>query len=993
MGTRYSYRPSVLFTIFATALMTAGLSASLAAEPFVLNGAFTKQSAETGTPVNWSVPADSPWHSTDADGLSGNDSLKYTARAIGAIQPVTQIISLPANAHLVLTCAVKTDGALKPVVRLRFAGPDGAEIGRIVADGPPGLWRRYFAELNTGPGGEVVVELWADIAHLQSPDRSAPAGTLCIDDVQVLLPPQAQALRAKQPDAVIYENLARGKPYTLHPTPGYPLCTDPGDRTQLTDGQYTVGYFWTQMSTVGWVRMQDLVVTLDLGDHYPIRGLSFSSAAGVAGVNWPSAITALVSVDGRAYHSLGDLVALSSQTADLPAYGNYALHRFRTDGLQVHGRYIKFLISPVGNCTFVDEIEVYRGDEAYKQAALPGPATNYPPEYFDDDPFMVSVKRRIGRDLETVRSQLEAEKLPAALRGRLDSQVEQLGSAIRELPVVEADTFRGVLPFNPVHERVYALGGAARAAAGHPPVVAWAANPWDYLAPTDLPAASSPPAISVAAMDGETRAAALNLTNCTDEALQARLTFEGLPGAPTPNCVEVAQVAWTDTPEAILVAAALPPVTAREGSYQVSLPAGMTRQVWLWVTPQDLPAGTYRGHLVIRGVAPQPLRVPIALRVFDLQFPTQPRLHVGGWDYTNSRSLYGITPQNRSALIAHLQSRFVDSPWATRDIMPYGEPNAAGQMTQEPSTRSLDAWVQNWPDARRYHVFCRVEDNIAGTKTDEAGFAPKVGAWIRFWVAHLRTLGIPPDRLLLLLRDESQTVEDDSIIIAWSQAIKSAEPEVGIWDDGTRPMERNTPELLSAVDFLCPHRPSLMADPDTSRLDFYRGQAQAGKGIYMYSCWGPTRILDPYAYYRLQAWSVFDLGGEGSFFWAFGATGGGHSWNEYVPKNAAYTPLFLGPESATPGKHMEAIRESVGDFEYLAMLRDAVAELERRRPDHPLLPQAQALLEGATSRVLTAPGATISEYHASQMRWQIPRDRGQADAVRFEIGELLEKLK
>ncbi|HJN14026.1 MAG TPA: hypothetical protein QGH10_00970 [Armatimonadota bacterium] len=755
-----------------------------------------------------------------------------------------------------------------------------------------------------------------------------------------------------------------------------------------------MGYFWTQKSTVGWVRMQDLVITLDLGDHYPIRGLSFSSAAGVAGVQWPSAIQALVSVDGRAYHSLGDLVALSAETVELPAAGDYALHRFRTDGLRVHGRYIKLLISPVGNCTFVDEIEVHRGDEAWKQTALPGVATNYPPEYFDDDPFMVSLKRREGRDLETVRSALEGEELPDALRQRLDGEIEDLGEAIRELPAVDADAFHGVLPFDSVHERVYALRGAARAAGGHPPVVAWGANPWDYLTPTDLPASPPPPDVTVAAMNGETRVTALNLTNCTEQPLRARVTFEGLPNAPTPDYVSVAEVAWTDTPEAILVAAALPEVTPRGDSYEVSLPAGMTRQVWFSVTPRGLEPGMHRGHVVIDGGTPQPLRVPIVLRVFDLDFPAQPRLHVGGWDYTNSGGLYGVTPQNRAALIAHLQSRFVDSPWATYDAMSYGEFDAAGQLVQEPSTTNFDAWVQNWPDAGRYHVFCRVEDSIAGTKIGDPLFAPKVGAWIRFWVAHLGTLGVPPDKLFILLRDESQSVDHDNIIIAWSRAIKAAEPEVGIWDDGTRELERNTPELLSAVDFLCPHRPSLMTDPDAERLaDFYRAQAEAGKGIYLYSCWGPTRILDPYAYYRLQAWSVFDLGGEGSFFWAFGATGGGHSWNEYVAKDAAYTPLFIGPDSATPGKHMEAIRESVGDFEYLAMLRDAVAGLEQQRPGHRLLRRAKALLAGAPEQVLTAPGATISEYNTSEMRWQVPRDRSQADLVRIEIGELLEKLK
>jgi hypothetical protein len=976
--------------ILPTALLVLWLGTLAAAEPLVHNGGFTRRSAaEANLPDGWTVPAGGGWYSTDADGHSGNDSLQYASPRAKVTPPVTQTIVLPAHADLVLTCAMKADGGNTPVVRLRWAGTDGAELVRLVAEAPAGTWRQHFVEFNSGAGGSATVELWSDLIRLHSPERSAPAGQVGFDDVQIVTRPEVQALRASQPGSLTYENLARGRPYTLQPTPGYPLCTDPGDSTQLTDGQYTVGYFWTQKSTVGWVRMQDLVVTLDLGADYPIRGLSLNSAAGVAGVKWPASIRVLVSVDGRAYHELGDLLKFS-QTLPAPD-GTYTVQRFQTDALQTHGRYVKLLIAPVGNCTFVDEIEVHRGAEAFRQVALPGPAISYAPEYFDADPFMAHLKRRLGLDLETVRASLGREKLPVAIRERLAREAAELDQAIVAVPAVDPQTFRGVLPFNPVHERVYALQGAARAALGRAPVVAWRANPWDYLAPTDLPASPPAPVLSVAAMQGETRACALNLTNCTPRPLTATLTFEGVPEKLLAEGVRVHEVAWTDTPAAVLVAAALPELTAKDGRYEVSLPAGMTRQVWFSITATGLSPGTHRGALVIAGATAKPLRVPVTVRAFDLQFPPRPRLHVGGWDYTDG-TLYGVTPQNRLPLIAHLQSRLVDSPWATYSAMPFGEYDATGQFAKPPGTRGMDNWVRGWPQARRYHVFNRV-DGTAPFKLDDPLFAVKVGAWIHFWVAHLKTLGIGPERLFLLLVDESQTVEQDRIITAWSRAIKAAEPRVSIWDDGTRPMERMTPEVLAAVDYMCPHRPSLMTEQDDGQMAVYRQQREAGKGLYLYSCWGPTRTLDPYAYYRLQAWSVFQMGGEGSFFWALGSSGGGSSFNDYVQKDTAYTPLFMDRDSVTAGKHMEAIRESVGDFEYLSMLRDRVSELAQRQPGHKLLPRANALLAGAADRVLSAPGARITDYNVTEMAWQAPRDRGSADTVRLEIGEMLERLR
>ena len=270
--------------VLAAAAVILGLTAVQAQEALVQDSDFVQ------LPGAWIVPPDAPWSGTNADGHSDNHSLHYSAPGRSRTEPVTQTITLPADTALVLSCALKGDGTLTPVVRLRLAGEEGAELVRIVGEGQPGLWRQYFADFNSGAGGEAVVELWPDIMHLQSPERAGPAGTAGFDDVHVVLPQDAAALRTEHSEAVAYENIARGKPYTLHPMPNYPLCTDPDDRIQLTDGQYTVGYFWTQKTTVGWVRLDQIVITIDLENHYPIRGLSFNKAAGIAGVNWPQAI-------------------------------------------------------------------------------------------------------------------------------------------------------------------------------------------------------------------------------------------------------------------------------------------------------------------------------------------------------------------------------------------------------------------------------------------------------------------------------------------------------------------------------------------------------------------------------------------------------------------------------------------------------------------------------------------------------------------------------
>ncbi|MCL4218102.1 MAG: hypothetical protein KJ052_14025, partial [Candidatus Hydrogenedentes bacterium] len=166
------------------------------------------------------------------------------------------------------------------------------------------------------------------------------------------------------------ENVALGKSYTLSPAPNYRYCTEAGDMTQLTDGEYVEGYFWTQPGTVGWANTNPAVIVLDLGEVQPIRGLSIHTAAGRAGVSWPLAIEIFVADEAGKFHFIGDLVELSA-AHDLPPAHEYATHRYWTDSLDTHGRYVGIAVN-LQSFFFTDEIEVYAGEAALLDRPLPG---------------------------------------------------------------------------------------------------------------------------------------------------------------------------------------------------------------------------------------------------------------------------------------------------------------------------------------------------------------------------------------------------------------------------------------------------------------------------------------------------------------------------------------------------------------------------------------------------------------------------------------------
>jgi hypothetical protein len=112
-----------------------------------------------------------------------------------------------------------------------------------------------------------------------------------------------------------------------------------------------------------------VLLTVDLGQTQPIAGLSYSTAAGVAGVAWPREIRIAVSEDGRLWRSPGDLVVLSKHNG-APLAEGYGAFRYKTHELASRGRYVRLAVVTDGAFAFCDELEIFRSpDGSDKRAA------------------------------------------------------------------------------------------------------------------------------------------------------------------------------------------------------------------------------------------------------------------------------------------------------------------------------------------------------------------------------------------------------------------------------------------------------------------------------------------------------------------------------------------------------------------------------------------------------------------------------------------------
>jgi len=113
------------------------------------------------------------------------------------------------------------------------------------------------------------------------------------------------------------------------------------------------------------------------------------------------------------------------------------------------------------------------------------------------------------------------------------------------------------------------------------------------------------------------------------------------------------------------------------------------------------------------------------------------------------------------------------------------------------------------------------------------------------------------------------------------------------------------------------------------------------------------RTIDPYMG-RLMPWTCWRHGAEAIHVWSFGDTGGASSWNEYVAIRDTYAPLFISEDSVTAGKHLEAAREGVEDYEYFVMLDREIREAHAQGANGPEVEEARQLLQRLPARVCDA---------------------------------------
>lgn len=763
-----------------------------------------------------------------------------------------------------------------------------------------------------------------------------------------------------------FSNIALGRPYTLSRPAKYKYCSDSGDDVQLTDGIHSTGKFWMQKETVGWDRTGPYggaqMITVDLGRVAPISGFAYTLAAGAASVAWPSAIGIYVSDDRKEWTFAGDLWARSVARTGAPKPDEYSVYRAFDGSMPCRGRYVAFLHCAQG-FGFCDEVEVFAGAEDVENP----------------------------HDAHMVANPL-SDILRLQVLGFVASDARRMGvpAPDMDVPNVPAAEFRTELPFSKAHADVWAKNAARLRSAGIKRPMFWKNGRWDNLDPLSIPPKESTATrtIEVEMMRGETRSETVNIVNPTDRPIDFTLTVRGLPDSANCDCREVLFTAGAGVDNLAYgtCASALKPGNGT--SVLFTIPAGASKQAWISFAKPGGAAGTFKGSICASGGGVE-LAWPLVLTLHDLDFPSRPRIHVGGWDYTDDGAKYNGRQQAVVADKREMLAMHTDTAWGSHAVFPKNARfDAEGNLSNRLDFAILDDWLKSWPAARRFGAFYRADDgqDFYGEAEGSPRFRRMVGTYFKAWYERVVKMGDGRDMMVDIL-DEPHTPEQSRTVVLWSEAIHAFVPGLKVFvDPSYKDVSKLPPELLAAADVLCPSRSLFSKDGRQAAWTALLAQKPAME-LFLYTCWEESRSLDPVFYYREQFWDAFRMGATGSFFWQFGNGGGpAGSLAVFGQNRKECSPYFAGAtvEDVMPGKQSEAIREGAEDYELLSMMRDAAKPLKAKGGE------AAEIAEKVERFLADAPTRAMGEWKSPM--WAVARQRDSFDKVRIRALRILSKV-
>ena len=725
-----------------------------------------------------------------------------------------------------------------------------------------------------------------------------------------VLPAGAILLAGQPVDPLPGSNIALGRPVAFSWAPNYAEC-EGGDETDLTDGRFWQADgpkgFWGDTGTVGWTfgRKPGVLITLDLGRLCAIDAVAFDTSSGAAQVTFPGAAMIYVSDDGAAWRYAADLIN------EAVHQDRFVRHRFIAEGLNTRGRHVGLYVVKGGFFAFVDEIEVMGGDINPADVALSGDGLAR--EQIEADALgraKVAVQKNISLYfIEAAREQKPDEKTLAAL--------DKLQSEALTATHVDAYDETAGLPFSGVDRKVCQAMGAYYKGKAISAVTLWPAQPtlWSHTtSPFARPAFEDAVTLHADMMIGEREPAAFNLSNNTDEPLEATVRIADPRGWPATGidkrlATHVVGSGFRFFDDALMPFSDEP----------VTIPAGMTRQVWLILDSRGVAAGDY-GTTVTVEADGKTVAVPLTVTVYPVEMPARPSYFSTTWANFRAKAAAGFETQSAAEMERAYETVHVvehsDMPW------PEVEPETKKLVRPiRVGFEGLDGLLGLRPYVALWLLWPGFEFGHMSLNYRQASDMPVVGTpehneifkeWVRQIRDHLKAKGFSNDQWAFYWVDEPDDEKFLNYIVPASKLAKDVDPSILIWEDHriTLPALEAHPD---AIDMHCCLLSYYRANPGI----LAHALAEKHPG-WQYLC-ASSKAGDPHRYYRLHHLASIELGLAGAGMWVWGDEGG--QFNDYSGEHTSYAMVYAAPRGPITSKRREAWREGIEDVELFRHLR------------------------------------------------------------------------
>ncbi|MCK5805967.1 MAG: DUF4091 domain-containing protein, partial [Lentisphaeria bacterium] len=195
-------------------------------------------------------------------------------------------------------------------------------------------------------------------------------------------------------------------------------------------------------------------------------------------------------------------------------------------------------------------------------------------------------------------------------------------------------------------------------------------------------------------------------------------------------------------------------------------------------------------------------------------------------------------------------------------------------------------------------------------------------SWVLEFERHLKDdLGMAHNEYTVQLWDEA-THGNAELTVRAGMYMRSFAPEISTCMDGAQ----NPDEIRAmdpVIDFWIPHQSTLYGHARAKEIRALYKQIMAkGEPVWTYTCSTNMKALSPLDYYRLKEWRVWDLGMQGSCYWAYNSWRG-DPWDDFDGTIADCGSIYDGPHGAITSRRWESTLDGREDYLCLHLLREA----------------------------------------------------------------------